>query len=185
MWQNPKPCTFQRIPSYVFFSKLHGKIFPKLLSDVNSSVPIFVAEIGCQGKYMWPQRNVSSNPSWRLWGWLPREDASRTAARSGNQQGEDKGECPGLEQTLFSPKQVLISPPVRRGCWLKLQGKAFMMALGKWSKEVIFPLKLCCHSPVCVSKGASPLALRIKVCTALFCVCYYANRHYHWDWRQH
>lgn len=32
----------------VFFSKKLGRIFPKLLSDMSNSFPIFVADIGCQ-----------------------------------------------------------------------------------------------------------------------------------------
>lgn len=150
MLQNPKPCSFQRIPSYVLFSKLHGKIFPELLSDVNNSVSIFVAEIGCQARYMWPQRNVSSSPSWRLWGWLPHEDASRTAANSGNQlEARTRESARGWTKHSFLPKSP---PPMRLGCWLKLQGKAFMMALGKWSKEVISTEALLWFSSVCLQR---------------------------------
>lgn len=65
--------------------------------------------------------------------WRCQQDCCKIWQPAGS---EDKGECPGLEQTLFSPRLVLISP-VRLSCWLKLQGKAFMIALGKRSKEVI------------------------------------------------
>lgn len=152
MLQNPKPCSFQRIPSYVLFSVTWQNIpWTALRCEqfclyfccwnwVSSKVHVATEE--CQQQSIMEAVRVAAP-------WRCQQDCCKLWQPTG---GKDKGECPGLDQALFSPKLVLISPPMRLGCWLKLQGKAFMMALGKWSKEVISTEALLWFSSVCLQR---------------------------------